>query len=292
MTTSLRIPNFQDPELTKFFTAWVKDQENQNKSFLSNTGANYSVMLQSPDNSVYSVSVDNNGNVNVSTVVRTTTGLGLMATESPDRAAFAGGAPGTGVFAVVEAPDRFSSGAPYVTSIAGNVGDFTLNSASGLTNTANDIKLQQASASQFGAVKVDGTSIVATAGVISTNLTRLTASLGADVNLNNIANYFDGPSVAQGTTGTWWASGTVTVTDAGGQVRFNAKLWDGTTVIASAQTINSSAFPITVSLSGYISNPAGNIRISVQDTVLTTGKILFNQSGNSKDSTISVIRIA
>jgi hypothetical protein len=48
----------------------------------------------------------------------------------------------------------------------------------------------------------------------------------------------------------------------------------------------------TVSLSGYIINPAGNLRISCRDTTSTSGVILFNNSGLSKDSTITAIRVA
>jgi len=120
-----------------------------------------------------------------------------------------------------------------------------------------------------------------------------TNSLGADVLLNNTANYFDGPSIAQGTSGTWYVSGTIVVLDATNQpTTVNCKLWDGTTVIASCvfRLTNAVAgFPI--SLSGIITNPAGNLRISAQETGFTTGKILFNASGNSKDSTITAIRI-
>src|SRR5215469_1021265 len=47
----------------------------------------------------------------------------------------------------------------------------------------------------------------------SSLLTRFMGTLGADVALNNITTYFDGPSVAQGSVGTWYASGTVTLTD-------------------------------------------------------------------------------
>src|SRR5882724_8981084 len=60
-----------------------------------------------------------------------------------------------------------------VKSIAGNTGAFTLNGTSGLTITSsiNDINLFKGSSSQFGAIKVDGTSISASSGVISTVLT-------------------------------------------------------------------------------------------------------------------------
>jgi hypothetical protein len=122
-------------------------------------------------------------------------------------------------------------------------------------------------------------------------LSSLTNSLGADVNLNNTANYFDGPSVAQGTSGTWFVSGTVTVNDASTAVYF-AKLWDGTTVLASTEIVILSTQTVgTISLSGVITSPAGNLRISVRDTTTTAGLIKFNLTGNSKDSTITAVRI-
>lgn len=119
----------------------------------------------------------------------------------------------------------------------------------------------------------------------------ITNSLAADVLLNNTANYFDGPSVAQGSSGTWFVSGTVTVEDTAGIADFNAKLWDGTTVIASGRAFQTGGQQITITLSGVITSPAGNLRISVNDPSSTSGKIQFNASGNSKDSTISAYRI-
>jgi hypothetical protein len=120
----------------------------------------------------------------------------------------------------------------------------------------------------------------------------LTNSLGGDVAMNNTANYFDGPSATQGSTGTWWASGTVTLIDTAGSATMNCKLWDGTTVISSAQAASASVnFPIVVSLAGFLAAPAGNLRISCRDQSSTSGLIKFNLSGNSKDSTLSVHRI-
>ena len=122
---------------------------------------------------------------------------------------------------------------------------------------------------------------------------RVMASLGADVDLNNTANYFDGPSVAQGLVGTWFVVGTVTVIDTTAIAGLSAKLWDGTTVIASARSVNGVAnIHTTITLSGFIVGPAGNLRISVKDESTVNGKIIFNASGNSKDSTITAIRIA
>jgi hypothetical protein len=147
-----------------------------------------------------------------------------------------------------------------------------------------------------------GTSVLTAPAVTATLLTTgnaggtistVTNSLGADVNLSNIANYFDGPSVAQGTTGTWFVSGVVTVTDRGAAATYDCKLWDGTTVIASGKNGGFGAANVweVIHLSGYLAAPAANIRISCRDETATNGKILFNASGNSKDSTLSAIRI-
>lgn len=124
-------------------------------------------------------------------------------------------------------------------------------------------------------------------------LSVITASLAGDVALNNVANYFDGPSVAQGTAGTWFVSGTVTLTSGAAANAFSVKLTDGTSVIASAHTQGYAGGSVTtVSLSGYLSTPAGNLRISVKDITAIDGVIKFNTSGNSKDSTITAVRIA
>lgn len=125
------------------------------------------------------------------------------------------------------------------------------------------------------------------------SMSSLTASLSGDVALNNTGTFIDGPSVAQGTSGTWFASGTVTLSDTAGSATYYAKLWDGTTVIASAvaQSINIGG-SIDIALSGYLATPAGNLRISVKDITSASGKIIFNTSGTSKDATISAIRIA
>lgn len=123
-------------------------------------------------------------------------------------------------------------------------------------------------------------------------LGQLTNSLGADVALNNTANYFDGPSVAQGSTGTWFATGTVTLQDPAGAQNFYCKLWDGTTVMASGNAVSAAASARqTISLSGVLASPAGNLRISCRDPGATTGVMEFNRTGNSKDSTITVFRI-
>lgn len=123
-------------------------------------------------------------------------------------------------------------------------------------------------------------------------VTSIANTLSGDVTLNNIGTFFDGPSVAQGTVGTWFASGTVTLIDTAGSAQFQVKLWDGTTVIASAQAISSAInVVVPVSVSGVLASPAANIRISVKDISSTSGLIKFNASGSSKDSTVTALRI-
>lgn len=120
----------------------------------------------------------------------------------------------------------------------------------------------------------------------------ITNSIGATVALNNTANFFDGPSVAQGSVGTWFVSGTVTLNDTAQPSTFICKLWDGTTVIASGGTINLSANNVvTVSLSGIITSPAGNLRISCKDLSATTGQILATVGGVANASTLTAYRI-
>lgn len=120
----------------------------------------------------------------------------------------------------------------------------------------------------------------------------VSSALGADVLLNNTSNYFDGPSIAQGTSGTWFVTANVSLIDTAGAATILCKLWDGTTVIDSGVvTVTAANFIGAVSLSGVITNPAGNIRVSCKDATSTSGKILFNFTAFSKDSSITGVRI-
>ena len=119
---------------------------------------------------------------------------------------------------------------------------------------------------------------------------QITNSLSGDVVLNNVSNYFVGPSVAQGSTGTWFVIGTVTCRDTSA-AGYLVKLWDGTTLIASCRATGGANFDVAISLSGFIVGPVGNLRISVRDESNATGVIAYNSSGNAKDSTITAFRI-
>lgn len=118
-----------------------------------------------------------------------------------------------------------------------------------------------------------------------TNSTTATIAISAAV-------YTDGPSVSQGSSGIWLAIGTITVANGATAGSVNVKLWDGTTVIASGEATTSPAAGEigTLSLSGVISSPAGNIKMSAFG-LQANNVMQFNASGNSKDSTLTVIRI-
>lgn len=127
---------------------------------------------------------------------------------------------------------------------------------------------------------------------LAVSLTTLTNSISSDISLNNTSSYFDGPVVAQGSSGKWLATGQVTVRDNAGVAIVVAKLWDGTTIIDSgAVSIPAAGEVMMMPLSGVITSPSGNIRISCKDQTSASGLILANQSGNAKDSTITVVRI-
>lgn len=134
---------------------------------------------------------------------------------------------------------------------------------------------------------------ITVSGTCAVQLSTLSNSLGANVTIPVIGTYVDGPSVAQGTSGTWLAFGSVNVVDtnaAGGS--FLCRLWDGTTIVDSAGEQTTAATQhLQVPLSGVITSPAANIRISCTDSSNTTGLMSFNNSSNGKDSTITVVRI-
>ena len=137
-----------------------------------------------------------------------------------------------------------------------------------------------------------GPVVTSVGNAASLNMEQTSNSIAGDVALNNTANYFTGPTIAQGASGVWFASGTVTL-QAGALVNtFYVKLWDGTNLMASAVIILAATTYGTVSLSGFRASPAGNIRISVKDISGTDGLIIANASGEAKDSTLTVIRIA
>lgn len=118
------------------------------------------------------------------------------------------------------------------------------------------------------------------------------AALSGNVTLNNTANYFDGPSLSLG-AGTYFVMGKVLVSAGTIPTETYAKLWDGTTVIDSGSTENVNATrPITLALAGIITlASASTVKISCRNPNSTDGTIYANQSGNSKDSSITAVRL-
>jgi len=226
---------------------------------------------------------------------------------NPTVAKVAGVTPGTGVAAAL-GNNIGSAGAPVVFNGAlGTPSSGTLSSATGLPISTgvsglgtNQTTFLAANLTVNGALKLNGSGTPSQAAcadlsnagtycAISSGVT--TNSLSGDVAMNNTANYFDGPSVAQGSTGTWMATGTVVTKDTAASA-IACKLWDGTTVFASSQqNMATTNVALTFSLSGVIVSPAGNIRISCRDLSATSGSIKFNESGNSKDSTVTAWRV-
>lgn len=129
-------------------------------------------------------------------------------------------------------------------------------------------------------------------GSLAVSLSLATNTLAGNVAISTgAATYVDGPSVSVGTSGVWFASGSVTLT-ATAVANMFVKLWDGTTVMDSGNFIVPAAnFRGIVTLAGTITNPASNIKISVNDPDGAGGTIEFNRSANSKDATITVFRI-
>ena len=199
---------------------------------------------------------------------------------------------------VTQATVNSSSLRVQIAGLSTTVGTVTLvNTGSGLTGGPFTAIGTISLLSSVGTVQSVGSGVGLTGGPITTtgslavSLTTLANSLSSDVALTNTSSYFDGPSVAQGSSGVWFASGTVTFTDTA-TARIRAKLWDGTTIADSAESrVDTAAGNFCMSLSGILTNPSSNIKISVQDNSNTTGKILANATGSAKDSTITVMRI-
>lgn len=122
---------------------------------------------------------------------------------------------------------------------------------------------------------------------------RQSALMAADVLMSNTANFFTGPTVSVGPIGVWYVSANAVCTDTSAVASFDYRLWDGATIISSGKvTSQSGGALVSLNLTGFISNPAGNIRLDVKDETTIAGVIKFNASTLSADGSIFVMRIA
>lgn len=120
----------------------------------------------------------------------------------------------------------------------------------------------------------------------------VTNALVANVNLTSTTVYADGPSISQGSSGIWFASGRITLQYTGGLAYFYCKLWDGTTVIDGVRGTNPAAgVNGSVSLSGVLASPAGNLKISVLPQVASGQSLIATGSGLGFDSSLTAVRI-
>ena len=123
------------------------------------------------------------------------------------------------------------------------------------------------------------------------NLSQLTSSLTTQVIMAASDTWYDGPAVTQGTAGVWYVSATVTVSCVTASTFFPIKLWDGTTVFASTVEWSAVGTCFSASVSGIISNPVGNLRVSVLSEGVANNVIEWNRSAVGKDTTITALRI-
>ena len=122
-------------------------------------------------------------------------------------------------------------------------------------------------------------------------LTYITKSTTASIVISSAA-YTDGPSVSQGSSGTWFVTASITLANNSASAIASCKLWDGTTVIDSGTAgIPSAGYGTTVPLSGVIASPAGNLKVSAMGIITSNTLIESNFSGNLNDSTITAVRI-
>ncbi len=122
--------------------------------------------------------------------------------------------------------------------------------------------------------QVDAGSISISTTTTTGFLTYLTKTSTANVSMASSATIVQ---VTQGSSGTWLAMGTVTFNSGGGAPVFVASLWDGTTLIALSVTPQPTSSSATVSLSGVISSPAGNIRIDGVNGSATGGQAVSGE---------------
>jgi len=57
----MRIPNFEDPDVTKFMNEFLRDRERTDRGKMDSNTANRALLLYSPSKKVYEVTVNDSG---------------------------------------------------------------------------------------------------------------------------------------------------------------------------------------------------------------------------------------
>jgi hypothetical protein len=124
-------------------------------------------------------------------------------------------------------------------------------------------------------------------------LATASASLGADVPLGSANTWYDGPSVSLA-AGTWLLLAHITVHDTAAAARFTARLWDGSSVAASAEaTTVGASLPGTLALAAVVT-PGGTTTYTgtVANATDGSGVLLAacpdNGAGNTASSLCAV----
>lgn len=121
--------------------------------------------------------------------------------------------------------------------------------------------------------------------------TQLSNALSADVALNNTGTYFNGPAIALPAGGVWFVTSTITVDDYNGAAHIEARIIDGTNVLASSiVTTANTSFKGTITLSAFVN---GGLTATMQAVDITSvfGRILATtQGGGSGQSNASTMR--
>ncbi len=93
--------------------------------------------------------------------------------------------------------------------------------------------------------------------------TAISGALASDVAMTNANQVYDGPTLGVLAAGTWLIVGTVSVFRAADWGTILAKIWDGSTVAASAETTTAAAHYIScISLSAIVVSTGGTYKIS------------------------------
>lgn len=116
-------------------------------------------------------------------------------------------------------------------------------------------------------------------------LTTYEAVLVANVPLNNISVYQNGPNLGALPAGKYLVQGTIIVQDAAGAANIHARLRDDSTVHRSSLAYCAAAGAAEqIAFSKVITNPGANLRIDAVDVTATSGNILSNPTGQGNNA--------